>query len=82
MIEINVRRLSSVVRPPSSVLRKEKAGNCRPEVLGIEPYTTLGPVRPRPGGLGGLRNPEYDPDRALRQQSDVSQVSLACAGPK
>ena len=39
-----------------------------------------GPSAPR--GAGGLRNPEHDPNRALRQRSSVSQASLACAWPK
>src|ERR1700747_2318440 len=39
-----------------------------------------GPSAPR--GAGGLRNPEHDPNRALRQRWCVSQASLACAWPK
>ena len=38
--------------------------------------TWPGPFTPR--GAGGLRNPERDPDRAMRQQLTVSQLSLAC----
>ena len=38
-----------------------------------------GPSAPR--GAGGLRNPEHDPNRALRQRLTVSQASLARAWP-
>ena len=38
-----------------------------------------GPSAPRVAG--GLRNPEHDPNRALRQRSRVSQASLARAWP-
>ena len=42
--------------------------------------TLARPVR-TPGGWG-LRNPEHEPDRAVRQQWLMSQVSLACAWRK
>ena len=53
--------------------------------LGIEPYCNsceLWPGPSAPRGAGGLRNPERDPNRALRQQGIISQSSLACAWPK
>jgi len=42
----------------------------------------LWPGPPAPRGAGGLRNPEHDPNRALRQRLSVSQGSLARAWPK
>ena len=36
----------------------------------------------RARGAGVLRNPEHDPNRALRQRWRVSQASLARAWPK
>ncbi len=55
----------------------------RPEDWGIERvHAELWPGPSAPRGAGGLRNPERDPNRALRQQSLVSQCSLARAWPK
>jgi len=40
--------------PPPSRPRKKAAGIRRPQEWGIELYAeNFGPVRPRPGGLGG-----------------------------
>src|SRR4029078_10765987 len=65
-------------RNPTSPSNK-KAGACRPKDWGIEPYADLWPDPSTPRGAGGLRNPECDPDRALRQRSITSQSSLARA---
>ena len=42
----------------------------------------LWPDPSAPRGAGGLRNPEHDPNRALRQQGMISQSSEARAWPK
>src|SRR5438477_6018374 len=69
----------SDIRPPGVNFAKTK-GRREAGLKQREEKLWPGPSAPR--GAGGLRNPEHDPNRALRQRWRISQRSLARAWPK